>query len=749
MTRTLYIDPFGGAAGDMLLGALLDLGVADVQLVEVLAGLRLPGWRLEAGRERRHGFAGTRVEVHVEEETHPARHLSDIEALLGRAELPGRVCERALAAFRRLFEAEAEVHGVALEKAHLHELAAVDAVIDIVGTCAAVELLQVDRVVCGPVPVGSGAVATAHGILPVPPPAVARLLRGVPLASHAAEGEMTTPTGATLVTTLAECFGPLPAGTLLGVGVGLGTRSFAGLPNLLRVFLVEEASAPRLAGRPLVLVEATIDDATGEALGVLLDDLRRAGALDAWCLPGTGRKGRPLVELRAVAEPHAADAVAAAIFAEGASLGVRLVACARPELERRSVEVATPFGPIPVKVAAFAGKIVSAKPEHDACLAAAHLAGVSLAASTTAARLTPARWAAARQASCSGLAETILPAKAATLTGIGPNGVATSTLRRSSSGRAHATRRTPRLAPSAKMAAATASAACGSATARSSTSGRPFRPVPGRHHASSAPAQRRSSRSTPSASPVARAGSRAPSPPRRTRPAPARRRPGPPAATRPQRRFRRCRSRHPRPPARAGAPSRAPRRAPRPPPRTGGERQRERAHTPAPAAPRGRAAPRCRTGASPGASPPRRGLPRACRRSRAGVRVPPPAATRASGGLPEPPRAARRPPRGPATRRAACRPPRRRTDRCRAFSSSLPLAGGPKRRKTEQVKPRTQGSIPIAPRLKRRSDLARPRSLRPEAPAAATQQRASPPGPSLSPSLRSGSASPGGEARCW
>jgi uncharacterized protein (TIGR00299 family) protein len=386
MTRTLYIDPFGGAAGDMLLGALLDLGVADVQLVEVLAGLRLPGWRLEAGRERRHGFAGTRVEVHVEEETHPARHLSDIEALLGRAELPGRVRERALAAFRRLFEAEAEVHGVALEKAHLHELAAVDAVIDIVGTCAAVELLQVDRVVCGPVPVGSGAVATAHGILPVPPPAVARLLRGVPIASHAAEGEMTTPTGATLVTTLAECFGPLPAGTLLGVGVGLGTRSFAGLPNLLRVFLVEEASAPRLAGRPLVLVEATIDDATGEALGVLLDDLRRAGALDAWCLPGTGRKGRPLVELRAVAEPHAADAVAAAIFAEGASLGVRLVACARPELERRSVEVATPFGPIPVKVAAFAGKIVSAKPEHDACLAAAHLAGVSLAAVVDAAR---------------------------------------------------------------------------------------------------------------------------------------------------------------------------------------------------------------------------------------------------------------------------------------------------------------------------------------------------------------------------
>jgi uncharacterized protein (DUF111 family) len=184
MTKTLYIDPFGGAAGDMLLGALLDLGISGERLAEVLSGLRLPGWRLTTVRDRRHGFAGTRVEVHVEEETHPARHLSDVEALLGRAELPARTRELSLAAFRRLFDAEAEVHGVPLERAHLHELAAVDAVIDIVGTCAAVELLQVDRIVCGPVPVGSGTVPTAHGVLPVPPPAVARLLRGVAIAGH-------------------------------------------------------------------------------------------------------------------------------------------------------------------------------------------------------------------------------------------------------------------------------------------------------------------------------------------------------------------------------------------------------------------------------------------------------------------------------------------------------------------------------------------------------------------------------------
>ena len=385
MSKVLWIDPFGGAAGDMLLGALIDLGVEEARITGALAGLRLEGWRLETARARHKGLAGTRVTVHVSAETHPARRLGDVEELLGRADLPGRVRAAALAAFRRLFEAEAEVHGVELEKAHLHELAAVDAVVDIVGTCAAVELLGAGRVVCGPVPVGSGTVETEHGLLPVPPPAVARLLRGVPLAAHAAEGEMTTPTGATLLTTLASSFGPCPAGTLVGVGTGIGTRSHDGMPNVLRAFLLEE-TASRPAGRPMVVVEATVDDATGEALGTLLEELREAGALDAWCLPATGRKGRPAWELRALAEPAAAGAVAAGLFRAGITLGVRVVECIRPELERRVVATATPYGAIAVKVAAFEGRVVSAKPEHDECVAAARRAGVSVAAVTDAAR---------------------------------------------------------------------------------------------------------------------------------------------------------------------------------------------------------------------------------------------------------------------------------------------------------------------------------------------------------------------------
>jgi hypothetical protein len=246
MSAVLHIDPVGGAAGNMLLGALLDLGVPVAQLEETLAGLRLPGWHMDMACARESGVAGTLVTIAVAGETQPARRLADVEVLLAAATLPEPVRARSVAAFRRLFEAEAEAHGVPPAEVHLHELAAVDAVVEIVGVCAAVESLDVARVTCGPVPVGSGTVATSHGVLPVPPPAVSVLLRGVPLAGHAAVGEMTTPTGATLLATLAESFGPPPAGRLVRVGIGLGTRHFPGVPNLLRALLIEEQ--PSVAG---------------------------------------------------------------------------------------------------------------------------------------------------------------------------------------------------------------------------------------------------------------------------------------------------------------------------------------------------------------------------------------------------------------------------------------------------------------------------------------------------------------------
>jgi pyridinium-3,5-bisthiocarboxylic acid mononucleotide nickel chelatase len=385
MSMMLHIDPFGGAAGDMLLGALLDLGVDRHRLEGILAGLHLTGWRLEADRTRHQGLAGVRVRVVVDDESHPARHLADVERMLTEASLPHLTRERALATFRRLFEAEASVHGVQVAEAHLHELAAVDAVIDIVGVCAAVELLDVSRVTCAPVPVGRGTVQTEHGLLPVPPPAVAALLAGVPLAGYDAEGEMTTPTGAALLRTLVDAFEARLAGRALKVGTGLGTRRFEGLPNVLRAMLLD-AGESIADGRRLDIVECTLDDVTGETIAYMIDRLLRAGARDAWCLPGTGRKGRPVHELRVLADPGTSGDIVRLLFLDGATLGARVVPCLRPELARRSVAVDTPYGPIPVKLGVLDGVVVSAKPEHEACLSAAERSGVSLTAVVSAAR---------------------------------------------------------------------------------------------------------------------------------------------------------------------------------------------------------------------------------------------------------------------------------------------------------------------------------------------------------------------------
>ncbi len=385
MRRVLYLDPFGGAAGDMLLAALLDAGAAETEVRRVLEGLDLGGWRLEIRRDRQQGFAGTRATVSMEDVRHPARHFSDVQTLLATASVPEGVRRRALAVFESLFRAEAAVHGQELPRVHLHEAGAVDAVIDIVGTCAALESLQVEQVFCGPVPVGRGTVATAHGLLPVPPPAVAELLRGVPLAAHAADGEMTTPTGAALLVTLVNAWGSPPPGVLRRVGVGLGTRVLAGVPNMLRALVLEQSAGA--GGERLVeMIEATLDDITGERIAWLLERLREVGALDAWCLPGTGRKGRPVYEIRSLCEPERVAGLLGLLFAEGASLGARLVACRRPEIAREVMDVKTEFGSIPVKIGVHDGVVVSAKPEHDACRQAARAAGVPLARVEDAAR---------------------------------------------------------------------------------------------------------------------------------------------------------------------------------------------------------------------------------------------------------------------------------------------------------------------------------------------------------------------------
>jgi hypothetical protein len=296
--------------------------------------------------------------------------------------------ERALAVFRRLAEAEARVHGTTAEKVHFHEVGAVDAIVDIVGVCAGLEMLGVERVVASGLPMGSGSVDVEHGRLPVPVPAVVELMRGFPTRSCDEEGELTTPTGAALVVTLADTFGPMPAMTVEKVGYGAGAREGVHVPNVLRLILGREVPASsRCAGTTpgqadeadvVWLLEANVDDASGETLGAATQALFEAGALDVWLVPATMKKGRPGVVLACLAAEGLVAAVEEAIFRETPTFGVRRSAVGRTKLAREHATVETAFGPVRVKVGRRCGRVVTASPEYEDCRRLAAERGVAL-----------------------------------------------------------------------------------------------------------------------------------------------------------------------------------------------------------------------------------------------------------------------------------------------------------------------------------------------------------------------------------
>ncbi len=375
-----YFDCFCGAAGDMILGALIDAGCPLDALQRVVDRLELPGVRLEAAPTTRHGLAATQARVVVEAGSQTAhRHLPQIEQIIENARLGGRIAERARAVFRRLAEAEARVHGTSVERVHFHEVGAADAIVDIVGACAALETLGVDRIECSPIPTGSGTVTCAHGVMPVPAPATAQLLRGVALADCPEPGELTTPTGAAILTTLAERFGPLPAMTLTAVGSGAGSRQGKTRPNMLRVLIGEPAAAADGETCDTVaLLETQVDDATGQVLGHAAEVLLAAGALDVTIVPIIMKKGRPGQLLTVVCRPGDADALAEVVFAETGTLGVRLGTAARLKLARETQPVGTPFGTVRVKIGRRGERVVRVWPEYEDCAAAARKAGVAL-----------------------------------------------------------------------------------------------------------------------------------------------------------------------------------------------------------------------------------------------------------------------------------------------------------------------------------------------------------------------------------
>lgn len=374
--RIAYFDCFCGAAGDMILGALISAGLAPDDLRADLAGLRLDGYEMEIGEVRKQGFAATRLDVRLTADP-PHRHLHHITAIIEAADLPQRVKDRACRVFARLAEAEAKVHGTTIEKVHFHEVGAVDAIVDIVGAVAGIDRLGIERIVCSPIPTGSGTVQCDHGVMPVPAPATAEILVGVPLAACDEPGELTTPTGAAILTTLADEFGALPAMRMECTGYGAGSRDGKTRPNVLRVILGESSGDGELEDQ-VVLLETNLDDATGEQIGHASERLFAAGAFDVFTTPITMKKNRPGVLLSVLAPLDKHGECERVLFAETTTFGIRWQVQSRCKLRRRIETVTTAFGDIRVKLGLRDGDVIRVAPEYDDCSTAAAKHGVSL-----------------------------------------------------------------------------------------------------------------------------------------------------------------------------------------------------------------------------------------------------------------------------------------------------------------------------------------------------------------------------------
>ncbi|MCL6612582.1 MAG: nickel pincer cofactor biosynthesis protein LarC [Peptococcaceae bacterium] len=377
--KTLYLDCFSGISGDMCLGALIDAGADPAMLEMELRRLPLSDWDMRAERETRRGITGTRVKIEVKEQHQPHRRFSEIRDLILGSPLPERVRDISTAIFQRLAEAEGKVHGVPAGEVHFHEVGAVDSIVDIVGISLALHFLKVEEVACSPVPAGSGFVECRHGLLPVPAPATAELLKGVPLRKLDVTGELTTPTGAAVVAALAESYGPLPEMTVEAVGYGFGSKDF-GLPNFLRVFIGEAAGKKTAFESETVLVmEANIDDMNPQFAGHVMERLFAAGALEVFISPVYMKKNRPGFLLTALCRPGNRDALLQILFNETTTLGVRFGEERRAVLERRVEEVDSPYGRVRMKMALESGgRILKAAPEYEDCRKIALEKGVPL-----------------------------------------------------------------------------------------------------------------------------------------------------------------------------------------------------------------------------------------------------------------------------------------------------------------------------------------------------------------------------------
>jgi uncharacterized protein (TIGR00299 family) protein len=367
---TCYLDAFSGISGDMLVGALADAGASQSAIADTIASLEA-GATVSFEKVKRAGIGATKFRVHADPQ-HAHRHLSHIVKMIEKANLSARARDNSIAVFRKLGEAEAEVHQVPIERVHFHEVGAVDSIADIVGACVAFDDLGVESIACSAVNVGSGTVETEHGLLPVPAPATAKLLTEVPVYSRGPAMELTTPTGAAVAATLASSFGAMPPMKIARNGYGAGDRDFPSQANVLRAILGEATAADEALA--VSVIEANIDDLNPQVLAYASERLLESGALDVTLSPVVMKKGRPGNLLRVIAKPHDREALAQIIFSETSTFGLRIYAAERRVQARSWTDVETQYGTVRVKVSAEGYY----SPEYEDCRALARKTGVAL-----------------------------------------------------------------------------------------------------------------------------------------------------------------------------------------------------------------------------------------------------------------------------------------------------------------------------------------------------------------------------------
>lgn len=384
--RALYFDCFAGASGDMMLGALIDAGADIHELQAQLASLGLSGYAISVERVKRSGIAATKFNVTVDEAEQPHRHLKDISEIINRSALSDLTKRRALRAFELLADAEAHVHATTRDRIHFHEVGAVDSIIDTVGAMIGFELLGVERFFASALRVGQGTVKAAHGLMPVPAPATAELLRDIPVYAGDIEGEFVTPTGAAIIASLCETFGPLPGMKITKTGYGAGTRDPQGFPNALRVVLGEVAGEDESSRRSnemltarddsVCVIETNIDDMNPQAFGFVMDKAFALGALDVFLTSTQMKKSRPGVMLTILSEPAARETIIEMLLRETTTLGVRYYEVRRRVLARTLETVETRYGRVRVKVARDGERTLHFQPEYEDCALLARQLGV-------------------------------------------------------------------------------------------------------------------------------------------------------------------------------------------------------------------------------------------------------------------------------------------------------------------------------------------------------------------------------------